>query len=252
MSKKTIIVINIIAALSLGNVSFAANENAAPLATNNSSIFAKLQQFFRNFFIPGQQRKLETPAATTPKEQQDELCTLEFDPVCGTNKLTYANLCFAKKANALPVVEGECKIKAPLPIPKNLPTPSKQILKQPAAPEQKPAFSGTPVKVVPQTPASTANLTKEITLEADDLGFYPGSTVRVPKGANVKIHFIVRTKNTYPLGMQIRSNNNVFNTGPLSPGDTKEVEFKADQTFEFSSYWPSSGVLKANGKIVVE
>jgi hypothetical protein len=85
-------------------------------------------------------------------------------------------------------------------------------------------------------------------LESDDYGFYPAA-ITASKGQVVKITFKVRAATTYYGGQDIRSS--VFNTGVIAPGGEKTVEFTADQTFEFKSYWPASGVLKATGTVNV-
>ena len=41
-------------------------------------------------------------------------------------------------------------------------------------------------------------------------------------------------------------------SGPVKPGSIAAVEFLADESFIFTSYWPLSGVQKASGKIVVQ
>lgn len=92
--------------------------------------------------------------------------------------------------------------------------------------------------------------TKEFTIEADDGGFYPSGTVTVNKGDNVKITFKVRTSGTYFGGLDFRSS--VWgDTGTVKPGESTIVEFTADKTFTFTSYWPVSNVKKAAGQVIV-
>jgi flagellin-specific chaperone FliS len=90
----------------------------------------------------------------------------------------------------------------------------------------------------------------EFTLEADDSGFYPQSTLEVPKGAKVKITFVVRTSNVYYGGLEFRSSK--FETRQVRPGEKATVEFVADESFTFTSYWPLSGVQKATGRVIVK
>ncbi len=85
-------------------------------------------------------------------------------------------------------------------------------------------------------------------IEADDLGLYPGEII-VNHGNKVKITFKVRTDKVYYGGLDFRSD--VFNTGKVLPGETKTVEFTADKSFEYKSYWPASERLKATGKVNV-
>ncbi|HEY4496784.1 MAG TPA: cupredoxin domain-containing protein, partial [Candidatus Paceibacterota bacterium] len=89
----------------------------------------------------------------------------------------------------------------------------------------------------------------EYKIEADDSGLYPAS-IEVPRGERVKINFIVRSENVYYGGLDFRSSK--FKTERVSPGGTISVEFVADESFEFSSYWPASDVLKKTGKVVIK
>lgn len=86
-------------------------------------------------------------------------------------------------------------------------------------------------------------------VEADDAGFYPQS-LAVRKGEKVKIVFKIREKGVYFGGLDIRSDQ--FKTGAVKPGGEEEVEFIAGESFTFTSYWPASGVKKADGKVTVE
>lgn len=90
----------------------------------------------------------------------------------------------------------------------------------------------------------------EITLEADDVGFYPSSEIKVKKGSTVKLTFVVRQDKVYYGGLDFRSSK--FTTQQILPGRSTTVEFTADESFEFKSYWPSTGVLKAMGQVIVE
>ena len=87
-------------------------------------------------------------------------------------------------------------------------------------------------------------------VEVDDAGFYPAAEIRVDKGTKVKITFRVRTTNVYSGGLEIRSSK--FNTQKIEPGSTKTVEFTANESFEFTSYWPVTNVKKAVGRLIVE
>lgn len=90
---------------------------------------------------------------------------------------------------------------------------------------------------------------KEFTIEADDSGLYP-SAIEVNKGDTVKITFEVRSQGTYFGGLDFRSG--VWgNTGKVSKGESTTVEFIAEETFQFKSYWPASSKLKATGTVTV-
>ena len=91
---------------------------------------------------------------------------------------------------------------------------------------------------------------KEFTVEADDYGFYPGAPLIVAPGSQIKIAFIVRTTNVYYGGLDFRSSK--FQTVAAKPGDSATVEFTADSSFTITSYWPSSGVKKADLKVMVQ
>lgn len=99
-----------------------------------------------------------------------------------------------------------------------------------------------------QNQQSNTPTPKEFTVEADDLGLYP-DTINVNKGDKVKITFKVRQDNVYHAGLDFRSD--VFSTVKVLPGGVETVEFTADKTSDFRSYWPSTSKLKATGTINV-
>jgi len=161
------------------------------------------------------------------------VCTQQYDPVCGVNNVTYSNECFAKVSKVSVQYKGKCKTESaknteePIPVPAPTPTP---------APVSEDDYS--------------ENITiQEFTIKADDYGFYP-STITVKKGSEVKITFLVSATEVYFAGLDIRSLK--FDTGTVKPGDKTTVSFITNESFDFKSYWPSSGVLKATGKVVVE
>lgn len=97
---------------------------------------------------------------------------------------------------------------------------------------------------------TTTTQLRTFTIEADDSGFYPSGKINVNKGDRVKITFVVKTTNTYFGGLDFRSI--VWgDTGTVKPGESKTVEFTADNTFTFTSYWPISSVKKSDGQVVV-
>ena len=90
---------------------------------------------------------------------------------------------------------------------------------------------------------------KEFAISADDTKFDP-STVTVKKGDKVKVTFSFNDKKIYYGGLDIKSEYFTV-TYRKSDLKTKTAEFTADKSFTFTSYWPSSGVKKAAGKVEV-
>jgi len=114
--------------------------------------------------------------------------------------------------------------------------------------EMAPPVSPPPVQVEPP-PQTQEPQTVSRTVEADDNGLYP-ATMSVPQGATVNLAFKVRSTNVYYGGLDFRSTKFVTNT--VLPGGQTTVTFTADATFTYASYWPASGVKKADGTVVVE
>ena len=209
--------------------------------------------------------RLPEPSTIQPSDLRDTaLCTQVFKPVCGEDGKTYSNRCVAEKQSRVRVAhEGRCQVKTELQpsdvlreftptdvLPKTLIPILRDELQRILpdsllVPQEEPkdeSSSGTslieePLRVV-------------ITLEADDNGFYPSSEIRVKKGTKVKLTFTVRTTNVYFGGLDFRSSK--FRTASVAPGQSTTVEFTADESFGFSSYWPASSRLKARGNVVVE
>ena len=101
---------------------------------------------------------------------------------------------------------------------------------------------GNPVNVQTET-------VKEFTVEADDLGLYP-EDLTVNKNDKIKLIFKVRTEKVYYGGLEFRSD--LFgDTGKVLPGTEKTIEFTADKTFSYASYWPLTNNQKATGTINV-
>lgn len=102
-----------------------------------------------------------------------------------------------------------------------------------------------PPAEVPPSPPPTVT----VEVEGDDAGLYP-PTVIVANGATVQLTFQVRAQGVYYGGLDFRSEK--FTTGTILPGGQKTVTFTADASFPYASYWPASGVKKADGMVVVQ
>lgn len=143
-------------------------------------------------------------------------CTVQANGTCGWTQTPELKACLAKSQTLLPL--SNPKTPTPTPVPQQTtPTP------------------------IPQT---TIPIPKSFTLEADDAGFYPSSTLTVVKGTPVTITFNVRTDTVYYGGLDFRSDH--FPTAAALPGQSATVQFTADKSFVITSYWPSSGVRKAD------
>jgi hypothetical protein len=93
------------------------------------------------------------------------------------------------------------------------------------------------------TSQSTAPPVQEM-VEVDDTGFYPAG-LSVKKGAKFTILFKVKSVGVYYGGLSFRSDK--YNSPDIKPGDSWGTpQITADQSFTISSYWPSSGVHKAD------
>ncbi len=90
---------------------------------------------------------------------------------------------------------------------------------------------------------------KSFTIEGDDTVMSP-STIEVSKGDKVRIKFRVRNERVSFGGLDFRSD--YFTTNKIAPGETGEVEFTAEKSFSFASYWPASNVVKSRGQVVVK
>ena len=126
------------------------------------------------------------------------------------------------------------------------------VLPQKVLPD-KPEYEPPPTEPMPtQTAPTQTTSVHEITIEADDYGFYPSGDITVKKGDRVKIIFTIRTKEVYYGGLQIKSDSlGIFDTGSLKPGDHAPVEFTADNTFTYSSWWPSLARKKKTATVTV-
>ena len=95
--------------------------------------------------------------------------------------------------------------------------------------------------------------TKEFAIETDDYGFYINGdgvpSISVNSGDETKITFNVKTQNVYYGGLDFRGCGQ--NAGKINPGSSTIVEFTASENCMITSYWPLSGVVKTNLKILV-
>ena len=92
------------------------------------------------------------------------------------------------------------------------------------------------------------------TIEADDIGFYTNgediSSITVSKGGEVEIIFKVLEDNVYYGGLDFRGCG--VDSGGIRPGMENTVNFVAKETCTITSYWPTSGVVKDDLKVIVQ
>ena len=50
----------------------------------------------------------EVPCIDQSKINPDQMCTMQYDPVCGCNQKTYSNACSAQCHGITKYVKGEC------------------------------------------------------------------------------------------------------------------------------------------------
>lgn len=159
-------------------------------------------------------------------------CELQADNRCGWTQTPELKACLTKNQSvALPPAIPN----APVLPPADGPTP------------QQTTPTPIPQTVVPPSPRS-------FNLIADDAGFYydelPINRIGVEKGAVVNITFKVFAHRVYYGGLDFRSDH--FPTTAALPGQSATVTFTADKSFIITSYWPSSGVRKADISVQVK
>jgi hypothetical protein len=126
----------------------------------------------------------------------------------------------------------------PTPDPSEPPT-MPQTAPQPlaAAPQPRPNPAPQPAPA----PAEKPPTAKNFIIEIDDYTAEPDS-ITVDQGTEVTL--VVRAKNTnvYHGGIELRSP--VVNTGAIAAGSSATISFTANDSFEFTPYWPASGIKK--------
>lgn len=91
------------------------------------------------------------------------------------------------------------------------------------------------------TPTPPAQPVANFTVSADDNTAVPTS-ISVIKGQKVNVTFKVGSQNVYHAGLEFKSS--VVNTGTISSGQSKTISFTADQSFDFTPFWPASNTKK--------
>jgi hypothetical protein len=127
--------------------------------------------------------------------------------------------------------DNQNDIPGDVPVPPPDPTP-------PPAPQPPP----------PEPPPEPDDEPVVISVGADDNMFDP-PVISVDEGDAVRLTFNVDSNRVYFGGLDFRSPE--FNTGKVLPGESTTVEFTAQESFTVTSYWPSSGVKKADLSVVV-
>ncbi len=97
------------------------------------------------------------------------------------------------------------------------------------------------------TDSTTPPGIQTFSISTDDNTATP-SSISVPKGTIVEITFTVAPSNVFGAGLDFRSS--VVNSGTIPAGQSKTISFTADQSFNFTPFWPASNIAK-NYKINV-
>ena len=194
------------------------------------------EEFDRQIIAPGTSRAC--PGITKPEACRKDLSSDECVRQIKEISSKYPNCGFEKSLRAESRIENEVEEK--------LEDIKKEIERNPIiniGPRVNPKVE--PVKIAPVAPALA-----EFKVEADDGGFYPTDVISVTKGSRVRLHLIVRTDKVYFGGLDFRSDK--FKTESVRPGGETIAEFSADSPFVISSYWPLSGVKKAELRVEIK
>lgn len=100
---------------------------------------------------------------------------------------------------------------------------------------------------------------KEFSIVVNENGVVGTKTFNVTKGDTVKLTITVDVtdvsfngEDVYgPAQKGLPQDQYVFYAGHILPGESKTVEFVAQESFDFGVYWPGSSVLKGKGNFVV-
>lgn len=95
------------------------------------------------------------------------------------------------------------------------------------------------------------NITANSGSPSPGMGTFSPSSISVNQGDSVTITFAVPADDPYCCGIQIKGDGGQFDTGAISPGATAIVDFTANSSFGFTSYWPGTGTIKAHGSVNV-
>ncbi len=90
--------------------------------------------------------------------------------------------------------------------------------------------------------------TDQVIIMADD-ATATISSIPTTLGENVAITFNIEASGTSPSGLDFRSP--VVSTGPIKPGDSKTVNFTAENSFTFSPFKPATDVRRAYNITVI-
>lgn len=143
----------------------------------------------------------------------------------------------------VPQQQEPAPVLTPTPTPSPTPPPAGGPSPTPTpAPSEAPTPQPTPApspEPTPQPPPLPP--VESYTVTADDSSANP-STITVSKGATVNLTFQLKSTGVYFGGLDFRSS--VINTGTINAGGSKTVTFTAQQSFNFTPYWPASNVAK--------